>query len=296
MTGATGGTVEKELLRSVNWRRHWEQEPGVPRKVDVLLSPADPASKSAFSTFQELSRVAGLASVALVNTQPPGYEPTRERWQSSIGPLEWGLASHGYSVKQRLAFLRASGIDPIDMADGGHHTIADLRQPFFPDDGLRGSSSAYGGSDPVYTAVQEARQKWMKYLADANKAAVTELLAKIGQPAQIEIRRLSINAPPVAMFAVSPWSPGQDLPVTQSRRLEELFFQPGVVAFLPLPSNTATRGGSLVADQLRSMAKNPSAGKAQGVVLDLTAYESSEALDLLDRWFGKPKASLFPGG
>ena len=86
-----------------------------------------------------IAAVPGLSGLVLSDTAAPGYVA---RDSGSLGPMaefmsatlgEWAAVDQGYTPKLRLAFLRQTGTDPIDLvASNSAGNGVDLSLPFFP--------------------------------------------------------------------------------------------------------------------------------------------------------------------
>ena len=195
--------------------------PPEPRSLDgraavgTWMAPTDPAVEGAWRTYRDLSATPGLAGTMLLETQPFGYEANRESWQSSSVPLDWALLAHGYTVAQRLAFLRKEGVDPIDIGDGGYWTTPDLRQTDFFDDGLRGMPSVYDGRDDTNPKTREVAARWRTRLAELNQEAIGRLTTGLTGPLLFEQRLPNLNSFGSRNIRASmvPWGSGEPLPV-----------------------------------------------------------------------------------
>lgn len=108
--------------------------------------------------------LAGLAALALRETAPPGYGS--EIYGGPIG-------EQGYAFANRIAFLRHSGCDPIDLSGGGYFD--------FRHDPLYFGRYAPSGPNPVDLQPawnrfrQEKMAGWNRALFDALRSAAPEL-------------------------------------------------------------------------------------------------------------------------
>ena len=193
--------------------------PDLRADVGTWMAPMDSAVEGAWRTFRDLSATPGVVGTMLLETQPFGYEAERAEWRRAVGPLEWASVSHGYTEGQRLLFLRAEGVDPVDIGDAGYWTTPDLRQTYFFDDGLRGMPSTYDGTDDTNPKTREVASRWRKALADLNRKAIERLGAGLSGPILFEQRLPNLNSlgSPEAQALIVPWGPGAPLPVTQGR-------------------------------------------------------------------------------
>ncbi len=194
-------------------RTGWEREPIGKDPTDVI-APEAAILPSRWSTFQALAATPGLRGVAVLATQPQGYEGGAYDGRVGIERQELlDLAAMGYTDEARLAFARTRGVDPIDLADRGLMFSADLRPPFFLDDALRGSSTVYDGSQEPLPAMETLPKEWSTSRAAANEARIQELLR--GLPSTtlwIEVRHQGRLTTRNRTRTLQAWTAGAPLP------------------------------------------------------------------------------------
>jgi hypothetical protein len=250
------------------------------------MSPSDGALTDRWGELATLARTQGLAAVALTDTQPPSYE------RASLGPLELALDGLGYSERQRVSFLRAHEVDPIDLADGGYYTTAELRQPFFLDDGLRGMPTTYDGTDVENPRLENMLPAWRKYLATKNDAAIKQLGTAIGRQLEIDIRPQLANTLPSGLTMFSPWNAGEPLPTGAGQ--QTAMFEPGIggMAFVPVPADPTSpagiRSGMMVVAVTRPFPDPKHKPGDIAIVFDFTQTPPEKVPQALDRWFKLP--------
>jgi hypothetical protein len=114
---------------------------------DDYLVPSDEANRLAFEQASSLARTPGLAGLVLRDTTPPGYT---ESEVAGYNPFRFSTEPLGYTEAQRLEFLQASGVDPLDI---GILPIGRIPLPFsFSDgiDGIRLERFSDWGMNPQY--------------------------------------------------------------------------------------------------------------------------------------------------
>jgi hypothetical protein len=177
------------------------------------LSPFDPHWPARRNLLTSLAHTSGLKGVILVDTEPHGYEAEgMDDWQTNYRRELTELVALGYNETARLAFLRKTGIDPIDLSCRDIDFSLDLRPLFFPDDTLRGSlRSSYQFSPPPQMAGMG--NEWTKFVNAANESAITSLLDEMGD-AKIWIghRRSSRIGTLYSVEALVEWTKGAALP------------------------------------------------------------------------------------
>ncbi len=82
-----------------------------------------------------------------------------------------------YTDAVRLAFIRAHGVDPIDVPAPNILLGFDIEQPFFLDDFLGPMNNGPGQPNP---AMQKMPDLWLQYRAEMNLDAIKRLLGQFG--------------------------------------------------------------------------------------------------------------------
>ncbi len=275
--GDHGATVTQRTLESTAWTQWLEGQKRPPPAFRDSMSPSDPLVSERWKKIAALSQLPGVSGVILANTQPPGYEPKRADWHSSLGPLEWGVVGHGFSESQRLEFLRVNFEDPIDLVDPEIYSTADLEQPFFPEGLGRGMGEA------------TLLSRWRELVAAKNNKQIVNLGAALGRPTWIEMRPELVNSQPNGYGVFAKWEHGKELPM--GREHQSNMFEPGsdgIVSF-PWPLETASPIASERGQWLLAISKgqNPELAKI-GVIIDFTQASIGDVGSALDRWFALP--------
>ena len=290
--GEHGEAVTARIANSPRWTSWFESQLALNSRYPDLLTPTDGAVVLRWQHIEALAKTPGLAGIALTDTEPPGYEPKREGWRSSLGPLEWAMVGHGYSDEQRTEFLRAHAVDPIDLGDDGYDTTAELRQPFFLDDNLQASPSVNDDLPEANPKVRGMLPAWRQYLAAKNKAAILQLATALGRPVFVDARPQMVNTMPSGTTALSVWQPGQPLPFGVAQ--QTMMFDPGAggMVLIPCSGDPTSPGGQrcwqLVAWNLdmRSYEKHKPGDVA--TIFDFTQTPIDQVGAVLDRWFAIP--------
>jgi hypothetical protein len=103
----------------------------------------------------------------------------------------------GYTPEMRLAFLREEGVDPIDLGVRDLRSGGDLRQPFFLDDGLRGDSTVYDGTDNPAAGFPELLAKWDAYRAERSLAFAKALFEAVRKAAPADLPVFALARDPL---------------------------------------------------------------------------------------------------
>lgn len=140
------------VLERIAWMRGLFGSGGDWLRVDV------PETQAALKArLLDLAATLGLAGIVLRDTAAPGYaDPGTGDDRFSDG---FGTPDLGYTLAQRLAFLRQESVDPIDIVSSQSYVSgADLRLPFFQDE--QRHYTFVDGRPVMQTGVQTAKQKW----------------------------------------------------------------------------------------------------------------------------------------
>lgn len=180
------------------------------------ISPLSEAFRGRIATIADLVKTPGLNGIRLIDVTPDGYIAPKDRNRGSFRPLLQALGDFGYCEPLRLAFLRKSNVDPIDLAPSEPATNSDLRQPYFLDNALRGSWAIYDGADEPIPAMKEKLNEFRAWLSKLNREALLGMLdAIVRSNPQISIAiepvTITTNGNHGANAPVA-WSPGTPLP------------------------------------------------------------------------------------
>lgn len=258
-------------------------------KVAVWVSPTDPMVPALWRQYQTLASVQGIHGVALLETQPLGYEPKREEWMSLFGPLNWASVCHGYTEDQRLRFLRQEAVDPIDIGDSGYWTTPDLRQTYFFDDGLRGMPSLFDGTDDTHPKTRKVGQLWREFLSAQNQKAIQGLLQAMGDKVTyMEPRIEAINVIGRNSFGgdrLIPWTVGSPLPVQPAQMRGPGSAEEAGFFRLPLPEDPMVPEAWMTLNGITALMNRGDVSPRFSLLLDLENIPNQKLGMVLDRWF-----------
>lgn len=245
---------------------------GIAGGGDYLAPDAPGVRETLTETLASLSRIPGLAAIILRDAAPPGWRDWPDRPGGNPEPRADGAgAETGWNLAARLAFLRETGTDPLDIVPyelGG----ASAGIPFFPD--------AANGNE-----LASAWDKWR----GARAAALLEHLTRVVRPSmplylRVELSRVSSETSLADLPAADAWYarqlPGRPLSAVYRR-------------FAATPLIPSVRGPSpslllSVADPRAIPAALTRAGPGwNGLVLDGSDAPLEKALTLLEsapRW------------
>ena len=292
--GERGAEVSVRVANSGRWTSWLDSQKVTVPEYSALLTPSDGAVVLRWRHIEALAQTKGLSGVTLIETEPPGYEPKRDTWQSALGPLEWEIVGNGYSVEQRTEFLKSHEVDPIDVAGQGYWTTAELRQPFFVDNNLQAIPSDSDDLPAENPKVPTMLPAWRSYLAAKNNEAILQLVSALGQPVFVNVRQKLVNTMPGWMIAVSTWRPGQPLPSSAGQQTS--MFDPGLggMILLSCPADPMSPIGQYRGLMLSWMNHPPPNEKHKlsdmVTVFDFSQTPIEAVGPELDRWFSVPTA------
>jgi hypothetical protein len=162
---------------------------------DWLRCDLDDAAPRIAADVLKIGRIDGLAGIALRDLMAPGYRGARDG-SAGRSPV-WSdyLGQFGYSPEMRLAFLRQTGIDPIDLSplrSGGLRglgtwtmglSLVSLELPFFPDYGPEAGSYSYNNRPATELGAKDAWEQWSAFRARTGFAFANHLLQELNRTA-----------------------------------------------------------------------------------------------------------------
>lgn len=214
-----GSLSQKELLKLMTESPTFLQSLGFRQVFSVIdTSPSvspDGTEGSRWARYVALAKTEGLGGVAVLRHRPTGYEKERQE-RFYFERIVSETFDRGYSVKMREAFLNAYHVDPIDITPPGLFFDSDLRQPFFLDDNLRGSSSVYSGRDVPLPEFKKMVDTWQKFRGDTLEKATLGLLGQLHASLQapLYLERVSHFSHPSWPFGtlLIQWNQGDKIP------------------------------------------------------------------------------------
>lgn len=276
--GDSGRTAMIRLGNSPGWEQVADmiRMQSYPRLLPVtvtgdFISPWSPQWGPRRARIVELGRTEGLAGVVLTDAMPHGYEAKEDR--STVGSYSRERAdmwAFGYDANARLAFFRAEGIDPVDIAGDRLRLEVDMYTPFF---------SRYPKGVRV---MDEAEDDWFLFRSRANEAAITELGKELaGVPLLIETRRNAPSQPPLNSPTLRRWTPSGPLPTYEGQYI--LDRQDGDFRLLtaPVPQMAAALTDFVTAGRIFG------ARKEIPLAVDLTRIPASRWNEVLGKSFQK---------
>lgn len=262
-------------------------EDRVAARFGTWISPSDPEIGSVLSRYQELASMPGLAGVALLETQTFGYEPQRPRAVGSPFSLEWAALPHGYTMEQRLSFLRAEAVDPIDIGDTACAMTVNLEQPFFPDPALHGR----GGFNNHFVLLppNERQERWSQFLAKLNRTVTDRLVGLLGDKVQyMEPRMSSLDHIPSLQELWVAWKPGQPL-VAEPANGRMMMDMEGDYWIIPMPYDSDSEMARMATSSTIRVLTNPKMSRGRLVLLDLERIPPAKLPVVLAKWFKSTK-------
>jgi hypothetical protein len=266
----------------------WVTEPGIRSVI-----PSDAGSNA----VRAMAAIGGLTGILISCPAPPGYRPPLKT-SYALGKQAEIRAALGYAPALRLAFLRAEGMDPIDLTPDSLDFNGDMSTPFFPGDNSRSDS----GQHLDYSA---KRQRWSAFRQTLDRRALGAIYGSVRE------RRpdvaLYIAAQPQLVYGMEqiclinpvyvPWTASADAPVW-SEALGDL---PGAInpCRFAYPESKAT--GLWLGCTLKALAEAPKPGPTNGgsatapgrtdasarlqrFDLDLSGMPFADAEKILARW------------
>ena len=248
------------------------------------VSPADESVRETLPQLvKQLAETHGLAGLIFQDTAPPGYG-------GSIA-VEDGTLDLGYTLANRLSFLRLHHADPIDLGGSpsawfqvpnGSESNFDLSIPGF------GGYAAPLGGDGVYMAApgmssSEDIGTWYKFRIDADMAALKQCF--------LSARSANAKLPlfmreRVQGYTIDPWTdPAMADQITSAAVTANPYSYVNSATMLTLPINDilSNEPGSLTWE-INGWYDQIGRGKAGGIVLDMeTANDGEQALALVEK-------------
>ena len=282
----TGSAYAARLLATPAGQHNIEIQRRFARRGD-WLRPDAPATQTVLQGWlRETASTPGLAGIALVDAAPPGYLDKG----SKPDPFAYTHSSDfGYTPALRLAYLRRTGYDPIDLIGGYNPSLnADLSLPFFPAqtpafrvNEETGQLEAQGGR----TALQE----WNAYRYKTNADLLVSLHAFL--QTNFPAVPIMLRQSPLTDGWWSGWDKPELLPESQPMTQERSGAQAAQVSTRPLLLNIAY-AGSLLPKTVPTSARHFALWVKRrleqrkegwnGVVLDLSALPANQVLDILE--------------
>ncbi len=262
-----------DFMRSVLW-------------PEMTISPN--RRPDSWTTMASMTRTPGLSGVVLCDQQSAGYEPkVGEGYSIGNSPVDLVARQFGYSLSMRSSFLRANGVDPIDLVPPGLMSSVNVSPFFFPDMELMGYPRTYGSTEgdefiiaPFVTKWQEFRMTEMKSgLASFKKA----ILDKIPVPIMGDLMAFATNKVVPKFIPLMPVN--RDDPFT--------FDQSGPGAPFGANADKLVAVRQVIDDQtpenlqntmatLGYMMKEP---HGRTICIDITRLEAERADKFISQWF-----------
>jgi hypothetical protein len=282
----TGSVHALRLLASPAGQQNSELQRRFARRSD-WLRPESPATRTYLQQrLREIASTSGLSGMALVDAAPPGYLDRGIR----LDPFAYSNSNDfGYTPALRLAYLRHSGYDPIDLIGGQYlYLNADLSLPFFP-----AQTAAFRvNEDTGQLEAQGSRtalQDWDAYRYKVNADLLVSLrgFLQANFPAMPVLLR---QAPNVEGWW-SGWDKPEGLPEVVPMAQESNGTQAAQMSARPLLLNIAYTGSvspktvPTSARHFASWVKHRLEQRPDGwngMVIDLSALPANQALDVLE--------------
>ncbi len=239
----------------------------------------------------ELAATPGLAGLVVRDAAARGYD---EREEDNRGERT-DSGDWGYSLENRLSFLREHGADPIDLLAARGSLDTDVNPPFFPDSNRGRVYRKADGEYVEYTVAKEMRAAWHAARFEMAAGLRADLFAAI-RAANPELPLFVQASSPVAWY--SSWDQGDRLPRTRwpargsysvdlmARAQGRCILHNHTYRGDPKPDHpryhNRPRGSRAIAASLLRPMKD-----WDGLVLDLSEMSTEQALPLLER-------SVFP--
>ncbi|MDR3692733.1 MAG: hypothetical protein P4L46_25355 [Fimbriimonas sp.] len=206
----------KRRMAAPDWDTYQKDATRPPEELGPI-SPLSSSFRTRVQTVIEMAKSAGLTGVRIMGSTPHGYNGPRVKYLSFPSPLFMEEGNFGYAAELRVGFIRLSSVDPIDLCPRNVYTNSDLRQPFFLDDALRGSTSVYDGTDNPNPAMEGILDAYATWLAKLNRDGLKSLLGGITRSApQLPILMDAIttgtNSNVRYGVGLIAWKPGEPLP------------------------------------------------------------------------------------
>ncbi len=188
------------------------------RMGDWLRPDAPTVAALLKQRLAQIAALPGLAGIALRDTAAPGYtDPGSSR------SFSMDNADYGYTLENRLAFLRQQSIDPIDLGSRTYIGV-DTNLPFFSDQGPR--LIRVDGRMVEDTAALSPQQRWNELRYKKNAALLADLYATVRAAAARPDLPLYIRDRISFGFGFGGWYGSWDKPDTLPRSALETLSTP----------------------------------------------------------------------
>jgi len=278
LLGNTARQVAKLQEQTQYWQNAHSMLGWSSVEVGDSIGPTDPFRLSVWRRLVNLTKTPGLTGTVLVQTEPPGYEPTVS--EDMYAPKEFMSAGDfGYTRALRSQFLAANSVDPVDLVGNSIHIERlDLSLPMFGDPNRMSARTTEPEQEP-----QGYEGKWMALRSYGNRSSVTEFAKQIDGTIFIQPRSPIQDYPQVRGYSVRSWQPGAALPTfALSSRGEELEATDTAYWVWPLGFHIDPAAASRVDQSLRRhIQQNPNSKLA----VDLSSVPAAELAGNLDSWF-----------
>lgn len=229
-------------------KREWVQGLLKARSTDIGIVPS---SAQCADSMDRVVHVSGFERVLILNPEKPGYKGAPLGY-SMIEALAQ-LNQLGYSLANRIAFLRETGFDPVDIAPENARFLVDLRTRFYTDDKLRGESSVFDGT-PEIVNMDEVRSKWRTFLLK-KRAEAAEILIKLLAGKQVEGVRLGEANPGATSAGLFPLDLSKPYPSVTVPAGQPDLAQPSMFALGIEPGDDLSNAKSIL--RYASTSKSP---------------------------------------
>jgi hypothetical protein len=279
LLGDTGSQLAPRLTALDLWKEMQATIRTQPLDDFDRMAPYDPERSKAWEAYVAMAKMPGLAGVIVSGTHTQGYEAPIDREVFYLYGNSAALAvarNFGYSDAQRLAFLRKHGMDPIDIVPTGLKAGPDLRQPFFLDDGLRGTTTVYDGRDVPHPGVKKAKKDWALFRSEAFSSSMLKLLNDMGATTSVIVSPLanSENPLPRGEEVFVYWDVNKPIPLIDRQRMPALVLAP--LGANPTASQIHTLHFYLQREEIRTS-------------VDLRGVAPGAWASVLDRFLAKPE-------
>ncbi len=277
--GDTGTQLAARRALEPDWQRAQSMGDASglgPPPIYDLVDHLDPGVERRWTELASLARTPGLNGLVLIESRPLGYELTDSRisWGSFYENWLAVLNEFGYSESMRLSFLRAHGVDPIDVATPDIELNFDISQPFFIDGNL-GHYDYRPGSPSLL--MQPIPEQWCAYRSKINADAInrfTAMLSGITLPIYVQPRSSVIHVLPSLCLDVVPWTPDKPWPEVSPQKPLASTDRVGLYALYEESSLVAIR------HLLEIMAYPEHVG-----AIDMSTVKAGQVESLLRKWF-----------
>jgi len=265
-TGTHGAAFASSKANFLTLQRLWPQSSTNKLPIREQVAPLDPQTFNRWKRVKDFASLSALSSIVLLDAYPIGYaKEANEGGSYYCPPIVDAFLSYGYSDAQRLVFLQAKHVDPLDLENPTVHTVVSIRDAW-------GSGTSNGSE---FNEWQKSKGDWIHDALLSLTTALSSLKKPILLPAQPEKSQFTL----FGTNYLSKWNPGSDLPSSPPG----FGYINGDVAVIEIQPDIDPSQLDRVATTVQNQLANP----GQQLILDFSAIPATKLDSTIKAWLKK---------